>query len=410
MNVNDSKRESFGESGGDTGEQVIVLESVGGGGTWGSITGTLSAQTDLQAALDLKANASSLSAYALIGQAFYLGTTSIAINRTSGAIALTGITSIDGAAATVSNATFTTALTVNTGTLTLTANSANNSVLTIGAGAVSVSGVNTGDNATNSQYSGLAASKADVGQTFYIGTTQVAINRASASLTLAGIALTTPNIGTPSAAVLTNASGTAASLTAGLATSLVGGSGGTIPYQSAAGTTAMLANGTAGYLLQSNGTTLAPTWVVAPTGLSWGTTVAAGSGVALTLTSADLSGANAFASFVHTASGTLTANTTTQNTQSTSRTYTLTSGSVTDNFIGSLFSRTNITTGAGGTLLAQGSVVNVTGTDTQTAGTLTPSYDLVKLQPSLLSTGSSLNIQVANSTSAPTNGHIYALL
>lgn len=34
-----------------------------GGGTWGSITGTLSAQTDLQAALDAKADASALSAY-----------------------------------------------------------------------------------------------------------------------------------------------------------------------------------------------------------------------------------------------------------------------------------------------------------------------------------------------------------
>ena len=50
-------------------------------------------------------------------------------------------------AAAVTNATLTTALTVNTGTLTLTANAANNSVLTIGAGAVSVSGANTGDNA-----------------------------------------------------------------------------------------------------------------------------------------------------------------------------------------------------------------------------------------------------------------------
>lgn len=69
------------------------------------------------------------------------------------------------------------------------------------------SGTNSGDNATNSQYSGLAASKADVGQTMYVGTTQIAINRASAALTLAGITLTTPNIGTPSAGVLTNATG-----------------------------------------------------------------------------------------------------------------------------------------------------------------------------------------------------------
>jgi hypothetical protein len=53
--------------------------------------------------------------------------------------------SITGNAATVTNATLTTALTVNTGTVTLTGNAANTSVLTIGAGAVSVSGANTGD-------------------------------------------------------------------------------------------------------------------------------------------------------------------------------------------------------------------------------------------------------------------------
>ena len=53
--------------------------------------------------------------------------------------------SITGNAATVTNATLTTALTVNTGTLTLTASGSNNSVLTIGAGAVGVSGSNTGD-------------------------------------------------------------------------------------------------------------------------------------------------------------------------------------------------------------------------------------------------------------------------
>ena len=54
--------------------------------------------------------------------------------------------SCTGQAATVANATFTTALTVNTGTVTLTGNVTNNSVLTIGAGAVSVAGDNTGDN------------------------------------------------------------------------------------------------------------------------------------------------------------------------------------------------------------------------------------------------------------------------
>ena len=54
--------------------------------------------------------------------------------------------SCTGNSATVTNATLTTALTVNTGTLTLTADAGNDSVLTIGGGAVSVSGSNTGDN------------------------------------------------------------------------------------------------------------------------------------------------------------------------------------------------------------------------------------------------------------------------
>jgi hypothetical protein len=107
--------------------------------------------------------------------------------------------SVSGNAGTVTNATLTTALTVNTGTVTLTGDVANSSVLTLGAGASSISGANTGDNAVNSLYSGLAASKADVGQTMYIGTTQVAINRASAALTLAGITLTTPDIGVATA-------------------------------------------------------------------------------------------------------------------------------------------------------------------------------------------------------------------
>ena len=41
----------------------------------------------------------------------------------------------------------------------------------------------------------ISATYAVVAQTMYIGTTQVAINRGSAALTLAGITLTTPNIG-----------------------------------------------------------------------------------------------------------------------------------------------------------------------------------------------------------------------
>jgi hypothetical protein len=76
--------------------------------------------------------------------------------------------------------------------------------------------------------------------------------------------LVTPALGTPSALVGTNITGTAAGLsiggTATTATNLAGGANGTIPYQSASGTTAMLAVGTSGQFLQSQGSA-APTWV-----------------------------------------------------------------------------------------------------------------------------------------------------
>ena len=51
--------------------------------------------------------------------------------------------------------------------------------------------------------------------------------------------------------------------TATTATNIAGGGNYSFPYQSAAGTTAMLAAGTAGYLLQTNNTGSLPTWVQA---------------------------------------------------------------------------------------------------------------------------------------------------
>jgi len=88
--------------------------------------------------------------------------------------------------------------------------------------------------------------------------------------TLTNTTFVNPALGTIASGIATNLTGTAAGLSIGgnaatagaasTATSLAGGAGGTIPYQSTAGTTAMLANGTAGQVLQSNGTTLAPSW------------------------------------------------------------------------------------------------------------------------------------------------------
>jgi hypothetical protein len=69
-----------------------------------------------------------------------------------------------------------------------------------------------------------------------------------------------------SGTVLTTASGNAVSATtATTSTNLAGGSNGTIPYQSASGTTQMLAVGTSGQLLQTNGAG-APSWVTPSTG------------------------------------------------------------------------------------------------------------------------------------------------
>jgi len=69
-------------------------------------------------------------------------------------------------------------------------------------------------------------------------------------------------LGTPSSGTVTNLTGTAAINITGTATNLAGGAAASIPYQSAAGTTAFLASaaGDANKVLQSNGTS-APSWV-----------------------------------------------------------------------------------------------------------------------------------------------------
>ena len=75
--------------------------------------------------------------------------------------------------------------------------------------------------------------------------------------------LITPNLGTPSAGVLTNCSGTATALniggTAALATSLAGGAAGYLPFQSATDATDFVVAGTVGQVLTSTGI-YAPQW------------------------------------------------------------------------------------------------------------------------------------------------------
>jgi len=73
-------------------------------------------------------------------------------------------------------------------------------------------------------------------------------------------------VGTPGQVLQTNGVGApswATPASATTATNIAGGSAGTIPYQSESGTTQMLAVGTAGQVLQTNGAG-APSWAPAP--------------------------------------------------------------------------------------------------------------------------------------------------
>jgi len=124
----------------------------------------------------------------------------------TGTVTSVSVTTANGVSGSVATATTTPAITLTLGAITpSTVNGLTLTALatgfTIAGGTASktltvpldasVSGTNTGDNAANSS-------------SHFIGTTSVALNRASAPLTLAGITLTTPDIGTPSAGNLAN--------------------------------------------------------------------------------------------------------------------------------------------------------------------------------------------------------------
>lgn len=192
-----------------------------------------------------------------------VGTSTVAARRDHKHAMPAAPTSVSGNAGTVTNATLTTALTVNTGTVTLTGNSGNTSALTIGAGAVSVSGSNTGDvtlaatnhglgltnqvitlgtpstltTATTNAVTGTSHTHAITESIDMIGNGaaqyQIPVTGATpftpvwttatgtgAPVLATSPALVTPALGTPSSGVLTNCSGTAASLTAGTANAL----------------------------------------------------------------------------------------------------------------------------------------------------------------------------------------------
>ena len=169
----------------------------------------------------------------------------------------------------------------------------------------------------------------------------VAVGTAGAFVVNGGV------LGTPSSGTLTNCTfptlnqnTTGNAATATTATNLAGGSAGTIPYQSAAGTTVQLTAGTAGYILQANGAA-APSWVVASTaaGVNNGT-------LTLNVSGTGLSGSQTF-----------TAN------QSTAATFTVTSNATNLNTASTIVARDASGNFSAGTITASlsGNATNVTG-------------------------------------------------
>ena len=180
------------------------------------------------------ANASNLSSgtisSSILGNStVYIGTTAIALNRSSAAQALTGITSIDGTAVNATNTTITddtttnasmylTWVTANTGNLpqktTSTKLTFNPSTGTLTATAFSGSGASL-TSLTAGNLSGTIPSAVLGNSTVYIGTTAIALNRASASQALTGI---------------TSIDGSAAKLTTARTISLTGDVTGSVSF------------------------------------------------------------------------------------------------------------------------------------------------------------------------------------
>lgn len=203
----------------------------------------------------------------------------------------------------------------------------------------------------------------------------------------------------------TGISGTAANATT--ATNIAGGLGGSIPYQSAVNTTALLANGTAGQVLTSAGTTLPPVWSSAGGSQNLTQVLTTGNnGGALNMTNL---GSVTATSFVGTASSATNVITTQDDTAGTYLIpFQKTIGNnplFVDNNLGPLTYNPSAATLNTGSLVCDATTGSVSVTNgTQASGTLTGSsftttgggytYHVIKTTSSIVISGSLSNVEI----------------
>jgi hypothetical protein len=198
----------------------IAPATGGGGGTWGSITGTLSSQTDLQSALNGKQATLGFTPYNATNPSGYISSyteTDPIVKAINGIVKSNG-TTISAATAGIDYVIPSGSITGNAATVTTNANltgpvTSTGNVTAIGTGAISntmlantavalLSGTNSGDNATNTQYSGLVTNATHTGDaTGSTVLTVVKINGTLLAGLTTGLLKNTTSTGVPSIAV-----------------------------------------------------------------------------------------------------------------------------------------------------------------------------------------------------------------
>ena len=215
----------------------------------GSTSGTTTVQASAAAGTTTFTLPATTGTAALQGDTHFIGTTSIALNRASASQTLTGV-SIDGNAATAS-AVAASALTGSTLNSGVTASSLT-SVGTIATGTWSASfGAVSGANLTSltaGNLSGTIPSGVLGNSSHFIGTTSIALNRASGAQTLTGVSID-GNAATATSATSAGSATTASSATIATAAKGMGQWDGTTFIQ---GVSPMAASGSRGTVFNPN--------------------------------------------------------------------------------------------------------------------------------------------------------------